>query len=198
MTLPEEFIAKKIYLIRDQKVMIDSDLSAMYRVNTKALNQAVKRNLKRFPDDFMFQLNNSEYSRLRFQNGTSKDRSRENDLVLRSQIVTSKQHTEKRGGRQYLPYVFTEQGIAMLSSVLNSDRAIQVNIQIMRVFVKMKELALGHKDILLKLKELEEEHNQKFKSIFEAIDYLMKENLKAKQKLTTKPAEEKKFGFRIE
>lgn len=112
-------IEKMIYLIRGQKVMLDSDLASLYEIDTKKFNQAVKRNMKRFPKDFMFQLTKAEHEN------------------LRSQIVTSK---EGRGGRRYAPYVFTEQGVAMLSSILNSDRAIEVNISIMRTFVKIRHL----------------------------------------------------------
>src|SRR5215831_676191 len=116
--LPVEIIERKIYLIRGQKVMLDCDLAEMYCVPTKQLNQQVRRNMSRFPRDFMFQLTGAE------------------DSHLRSQIVTSK---KSRGGRRYAPFVFTEQGIAMLSSVLNSERAIQVNIAIMRTFVRLRE-----------------------------------------------------------
>ena len=112
-------IQNLIYMIRGQKVMLDSDLAMLYEVETKVLNQAVKRNIERFPEDFMFQLTEQEWE----------------DFKVRSQFVTS----PKGGGRQYLPYVFTEQGVSMLSSVLKSKRAIQINVQIMRTFVKMRE-----------------------------------------------------------
>ena len=151
--IPYEKIENKIYLIRGKKVMFDSDLADLYEVKTKVLLQSVKRNIERFPEDFMFQLNNKEYE------------------ILRSQFVTS-----SWGGRRYLPYVFTEQGVAMLSSVINSDRAIEVNIQIMRVFVKLKELMLSHKDLARKIMNLEEQfknHDQKFVLIFEAIRKLL-------------------------
>src|SRR3990172_6171207 len=132
--VPIELIESKIYLIRGHKVMLDSDLAELYGVETRALVQAVKRNIGRFPLDFMFQLNNQEV------------------ISLRSQIVISK---TGRGGRRYLPYVFTEQGVAMLSSVLNSDRAIEVNIQIMRAFLKLREMIASHKDLAKRLDELE-------------------------------------------
>ena len=126
-------IQKLIYEIRGYKVMLDSDLAALYEVETKVLNQAVKRNIERFPEDFMFQLNKEEFT------------------VLRSQIVTS----PKGGGRQYLPYVFTEQGVAMLSGILKSKKAIAVNIQIMRAFVRLRQWAIENKELAKRLTELE-------------------------------------------
>src|SRR5688500_9219114 len=134
LILADETVISKIYLIRGKKVMLDRDLAELYGVLTKNLNKAVKRNLDRFPEDFMFQLSKKETDDLRFQFGTSKS---------------------EHGGARYSPYVFTEQGVAMLSSVLNSKQAIAVNIQIIRVFTRMRELLLTHKDILAKLEHLE-------------------------------------------
>lgn len=153
-----ERIEKRIYLIRSQKVMLDSDLAMLYGVPTKVLVQAVKRNIKRFPVDFMFQLAKDEF--LRCQKGVSN---------LRSQFVTS-----NYGGRRYLPYAFTEQGVAMLSSVLNSERAIQVNIQIMRTFSKLRRILESHKDLARKIEELERKYDSQFKVVFDAIRELMK------------------------
>jgi len=158
-----EVIATKIFEIRGRRVMLDRDLARLYGVETKRLNEQVKRNIKRFPEDFMFQLTKKEAINLMFQIGTSSSR---------SQIATLKQ------GRniKYLPYVFTQEGVAMLSSVLNSERAIQVNILIMRAFVKLKELLLTHKELALKLEELEEkyaDHDEKIEYIFEAIRQLL-------------------------
>jgi hypothetical protein len=150
MSIPAEIIQNKIYLIRGHKVMFDVDLAKLYGVPTKVFNQQVKRNLKRFPDDFMFQLNTEEA-----QN-------------LRSQFVTS-----SWGGRRYLPYAFTELGVAMLSSVLNSERAIEVNIQIMRTFSKLREIMATHKDLRLKIEELEKKYDHQFKSVFDAIRRMM-------------------------
>ena len=153
--IPQEVIETKIYLIRGQKVMIDSDLARLYGVSTKNLNKAVKRNMERFPEDFMLQLTLDEFKSLRFQFGTSK---------------------KGRGGRRHLPFAFMEQGVAMLSSVLQSRRAIQVNIVIMRVFVKLKQILSTHKDLVYKLNELErkiEKHDVEIQSIFEAIRQLM-------------------------
>lgn len=151
-----------IYTIRGQKVMLDSDLATLYGVETKRLNEAVKRNIERFPSDFMFQLSEDEFK------------------VLRSQIATSKEELEKRGGRQYLPYVFTEQGVAMLSSVLRSKKAIEVNVQIMRTFVRMRQWAIENKDLSKQVSELRQylfnycKENEADKSeIYKAIDLLL-------------------------
>lgn len=148
-----EVVAAKILMVRGKKVMLDKDLAQMYGVTTGALNQAVKRNQGRFPGDFMFQLREDEF------------------LSLISQFVIS-----KRGGTRKLPYVFTEQGVAMLSSVLNSERAIQVNIAIMRAFVKLREVLLTHKELAQKLGELEQKyqlHEKDIQLIFEAIKKLL-------------------------
>ena len=148
-----EVIATKILEIRGKKVMLDSDLARLYGVETKVLLQAVKRNLRRFPDDFMYQITKQEVT------------------ILRSQIVTS-----SWGGRRYHPYVFTQEGVAMLSSVLNSERAIQVNILIMRAFVKLKEMLLTHKDLAEKIEALEKKyssHDKKIKVVFDAIKQLI-------------------------
>jgi len=143
--------------------MLDRDLAMLYGVPVKVLNQAVKRNLKRFPSDFMYQLTKQEFANLKSQIVTSSSR---------SQFVTL-----KRGQNiKYLPYVFTQEGVAMLSSVLNSERAIRVNIQIMRAFVKLKELLLSHKELAAKIEALEKryaEHDEQIKYIFEAIKQLL-------------------------
>jgi len=168
-------IERRILLIRGQKVMLDSDLAALYGVETKALNRAVKRNLERFPDDFMFQLTPEEAECLRCQNGTSNG-----DPGLRSQSVTS---SGKRGGRRYLPHAFTEQGVAMLSSVLRSERAVMVNIAIMRAFVKLREMLATHKDLARKLKEMERKYDVQFRVVFEAIRQLMTPPLPPPQRI---------------
>jgi len=192
--LSVELIASKILLIRGQRVMLDKDLAQLYGVSVKVLNQAVSRNIKRFPGDFMYQLTRQEVRVLRSQFVTlntephiaqdvSDLRSQiatldtelfaEQDFAsLRSHIVTSKQGQHLK----YLPYAFTEQGVAMLSSVLNSERAIQVNIMIMRAFVKLKELLLTHKDLADKIAELEKKydtHDDQIQLIFEAIKKLL-------------------------
>lgn len=155
--LPDEVIISKIYLIRGQKIMLDRDLAELYGVETRVLNQAVKRNENRFPSDFMFQLNEKELENLISQNVTSS-----------------------WGGHRKLPFAFTEHGVLMLSNVLKSDSAIKVSIVIIRVFTKMRELLATHKDILQKLEELERkyvDHDEKFMLLFEYI----KQFEKAKQ-----------------
>lgn len=132
--LPEEVVLNKIYVFRGHKVMLDSDLAELYGIETKVLKQAVRRNISRFPDDFMFELLENEFE------------------FLRSQIVTSK--ADKRGGSRYLPMMFTEQGVAMLSSVLKSDIAIKINIQIMRVFTRMRQLLTDNTDLRLEIAEI--------------------------------------------
>ncbi|NLT49800.1 MAG: ORF6N domain-containing protein [Ignavibacteria bacterium] len=157
ITLPDEKLLNQIRVIRNQKIMFDSDLAELYGVETKVLNQAVKRNIDRFPQDFMFQLTGEEW----------KD--------LKSQFVTS-----SWGGRRTPPFVFTEQGVAMLSSVLNSKRAVQVNISIMRVFVKMREFATNYSGLLEKIKELQNsdnEQNQHISNIYRIIEELVKPQL---------------------
>jgi hypothetical protein len=162
--IPSERVESKIYFIRGKKIMFDKDLSELYGVATKVLNQAVRRNLKRFPEDFMFRLNKQELEIWKSQIVTS------NDKNLRSQIVTS---SLEHGGLRYPPYVFTEQGIAMLSSVLNSERAIQVNIQIMRTFTKIREMLVSNKVLRDKIEKLENKYDSQFKVVFDAIKRLI-------------------------
>ena len=157
---PTEHVAQQIRLIRGHRVMLDRDLAALYGVETGALNRAVKRNRGRFPDDFMFQVTAQEADALRCQFGTSN---------MRSQFGIS----QGRGGRRYVPYVFTEQGVAMLSSVLRSRRAIQVNIQIMRTFVRLRGIISTHKDLVRRLDALEGTYDTHFKAVFETIRKLM-------------------------
>lgn len=154
--LPDEAIISKIYFVRGQKVMLDKDLAELYNVTTGNLNKAVKRNAKRFPgDDFMFQLMQDEFKALIFQNGTS---------------------SSGWGGTRKMPYAFTEQGVAMLSGVLNSDIAIEVHVRIIRIFTKLREMLLTHKEILLKLEQLERKvfaHDENIPMIFEALKQLL-------------------------
>ncbi len=167
--VPIERIAESIRWIRGHKVLLDSDLALLYGVATKVLNQAVKRNRERFPDDFMFQLNADETGFLRSQFVTLEKERRTNW----SQIVTS---SEKHRGKRYRPYAFTEQGIAMLSSVLKSDRAIKVNIAIMRAFVKLRQLLNVNRELAKKFSELEQrvgKHDEDITAILEAIRQLM-------------------------
>lgn len=166
--VPMERISQAILLIRGHKVMLDSDLAELYGVATKVLIQAVKRNGDRFPEDFMFRLSSEEFDRLRHQIGTSS---------LRSQFVTSNPVAERdgptRGGRRYPPYAFTEQGVAMLSSVLRSDRAIHVNIEIMRAFVRLRQMLASNAELARKLAALERKYDAQFKVVFDAIRELM-------------------------
>jgi len=149
--LEEVIIEGKIFLIRGHKVMLSIDLAALYNVEPKVLTQAVKRNVERFPSDFMFQLTYREFTN------------------LKSQIVTS----SWGGIRRAMPYAFTEQGVAMLSSVLKSERAVQVNIAIMRAFVKLREMIASHKDLAKRLDALEKKYDAQFKVVFDAIRELM-------------------------
>lgn len=149
--IPNGRIENQILMIRGKKVLLDENLAGLYGVETKVLVQAVKRNIDRFPDDFMFQLTGEEFT------------------VLRSQIVTSKQ----RGGRRYPPYAFTEQGVAMLSSVLRSEQAVRVNIEIMRAFVRLRGMLKSHEDLAHKLDTLEKKYDKQFSAVFKAIRELM-------------------------
>ena len=171
-------IETKILLVRGQKVMLDTDLADLYEVEAKVLNQAVKRNLDRFPEDFMFQLTAEESARLRSQIVTLKMKPpvelglQSVTSGLRSQIVTSNAG-QGRGGRRYRPYAFTEQGVAMLSSVLRSKRAVMVNIEIMRAFMRLRQILGAHADLARKLAALERKYDSQFKAVFEAIRELM-------------------------
>jgi len=160
--VPQEVIEQKILLIRGQKVMLDKDLAQLYSVETRVLNQAVQRNIERFPEDFMFQLTEEEFKNLIFHSGISN---------LKSQNVIS-----SWGGTRKLPYAFTEQGVSMLSSVLHSKQAVLVNVAIMRAFVKFREILSTHKELAYKLSQLErkiEKHDGEIKAIFDAIRQLM-------------------------
>ncbi len=165
-------IQKKIYELRGHKVMLDFDLAELYGVETKVLNQAVKRNSKRFPDDFMFLLNFKEFT------------------GLRSQIVTLE--TGRGKYTKYLPYAFTEQGVAMLSAVLKSQKAIDVNISIMRAFVMMRQLSVNYKELSEKITALENKYNKKFADVYEALDLLLS-NKTAQEDFSKR----KRIGFRI-
>ena len=161
--IPIEVVSQKIFFIRGKKVMLDVDLAELYEIPVKVLLQAVKRNPKRFPDDFMFQLNKKE-----FEN-------------LRSQIVTS-----SWGGRRYLPFAFTEHGVAMLSSVLRSPRAVQMNILIVRAFIKIREILASNKDLAQKIEELQREQkvqNRHINSIYSILEKLINEPVKPAKKI---------------
>jgi hypothetical protein len=166
--IPAERIERAILLIRGPKVLLDEDLAAMYEVETRALVQAVKRNSEQFPEDFMFQLTKTEYG------------------SLRSQFVISK----GRGGRRYAPFAFTEQGVAMLSSVLNSPRAIAVNVEIMRTFVRLRQMLAANADLARRLDALERKYAAQFKVVFDAIRELMKP--------TEPPRKQRRIGFHLD
>ena len=151
--VPADWIARSILLIRGEKVLLDNDLAELYGVPTKVLNQAIKRNLRRFPADFMFRLNGDETKELN-----------------RSRIVTGSQ---KHRDTRYPPYAFTEQGVAMLSSVLHSERAIAVNIEIMRAFVRLRKILSSHAQLARRLDELERKYDAQFRAVFDAIRQLM-------------------------
>ena len=161
--IPIERIQQCIYLVRKHKVMLDSDLAQLYGVETGALVRAVKRNIERFPTDFMFQLTKAEY-----------------EIFLRCQIGTSK---KGRGGRRYMPYAFTEQGVAMLSSVLRSKRAVEVNIAIMRTFVKLREIIATNSTLRRKIEALERRYDEQFKLVFEVLSKMVMTSPKSKSQI---------------
>ncbi|MCX6230725.1 MAG: ORF6N domain-containing protein [Bacteroidetes bacterium] len=177
-------IQSKIHDIRGLKVMLDYDLAELYEVPTKVLNQAVKRNITRFPEDFMFRLSAIEWEIMRLHYETAF----EANQIMRSQIVTA---SARKRNISLPPFAFTEQGLAMLSGILNSEKAILVNIAIMRAFVFIRQYALTHKDLTDKLKELENKYNKQFKDVYEALNYLLNKN---KQEVEQK--ERKKIGFK--
>jgi len=164
--VPMERIERAILVLRGYKVMLDADLAAMYGVETKVLVRAVKRNGERFPNDFMFQLSLDEFENLRFHFGTSSS----------------------WGGRRHLPYAFTEHGVAMLSGVLRSPRAVRVNIEIMRAFVRLRRILASHADLARKLSEIERKYDAQFKVVFDAIRQLMAPPVKPRRSI----------GFRVE
>ncbi|PHR73615.1 MAG: DNA-binding protein [Lutibacter sp.] len=154
-----QVIQNKIYSIRNQKVMLDFDLAELYQVETRVLKQAVRRNIKRFPSDFMFEL------------------TRDENNSLRSQIVTLNESGRGKHSK-YLPFLFTEQGVSMLSSVLKSNTAIDINISIIRVFVQLRQLALTNSEVSDKLSELENKYDKQFKDVYEALNYLVQKDKK--------------------
>ena len=171
-TVPEEVLMNKIYLVDGVKVMMDSDLAELYQVETKRLNEQVKRNEERFPEDFMYQLSSEQWENLKSQNATSS-----------------------WGGRRSLPIVFTEQGVAMLSSVLNSSIAINVNIQIIRVFTKMREMLLTHKDLLLEMEEIRKKvtgQDEKIEIIFDYLKQFIKKQETPRETIGYKSSSKKR------
>ena len=164
-----QHIQSRIIELRGYKVMLDSDLAELYETETKRLKEAVRRNIDRFPSDFMFELSKTETESLRTQFASSN-----------------------RGGSRYMPFVFTEQGVAMLASVLNSSKAIEVNIQIVRAFVLLRQLALTHADLTIKLKEIESRYNKQFNDVYEALNYLL-----TKDKRLNEQNQRKRIGYKL-
>lgn len=158
--VPTALISQKIFFVRGTRVMLDADLARLYGVETKALNRAVKRNEGRFPSDFMFRLTKKEMENLRFQIGTS---------------------SSEHGGRRFLPYVFTEQGVAMLSSVLRGSRAVQVNVAIMRTFVRLREMLTTHKELRRKIDAMEKRYDARFQAVFDTIRQMLETPIPAKK-----------------
>lgn len=152
--ISQEIVENKILFIRGKKVMIDNDLAAIYGVETKVFNQAVKRNIKRFPEDFMFRLT----------------------LIEKNYVVTNCDHLRQLKYSPYMPYAFTEQGVAMLASVLNSPRAIAVNVQIIRTFVKLREMIISNKELRLKIEAMERKYDKRFRVIFDTLRSLLENN----------------------
>ena len=159
--IKEENIASHIYFLRGHNLILDFDLASLYEVETRALKQAVKRNLRRFPDDFMFALDQNEI-----------------DFVVSQNVIPSKRYL---GGA--IPYAFTEQGVAMLSGILNSERAIQVNISIMRAFVQLRKLISTHKDLVQKLSQIEKKYDEQFKLVFEALRQLIQKDSEPRKRI---------------
>ncbi len=180
LALKSENVAHLVFVLRGEKVMFDADLAMLYGVTTKALNQALTRNKARFPADFAFRLARDELDAMRSQIVTTYGER----TSLRSQIVTSK---PGRGGRRYLPYAFTEQGVAMLSSVLRSARAVEVNIAIMRTFVQLRKLMDSNADLARKIEGLEKKYDEQFAVVFEAIKQLITPPLPAKKRIGFHP-----------
>ena len=173
--IPDEMIIRKIYKLRGQKVLLDVDLAALYGIETRRLKEAVRRNIDRFPPDFMFELNEKEYK------------------SLRSQFATS-----NRGGVRYMPFAFTEQGVAMLSGVINSPKAIEMNIAIMRAFVETRKLLHSNKKIAEQIKQIFErigEHDVQLSAIYDAMENMMEENVDEKIE-KQKWAERERIGFK--
>ncbi|TKC12850.1 ORF6N domain-containing protein [Pedobacter polaris] len=172
--ISDDIVVNKIYEIRNQKVMLDSDLAELYGVETRVLNQSIKRNLERFPEDFMFQLNEAEWE------------------LLISQFVISKTVSKKdgRGGRRKLPFVFTEHGVLMLSSVLNSQQAIQVNIQIVRIFTRLRKLLNEHSELKLEIADIKkhlQNHDKNIELVFSYLDKLIDKENQPRKRIGFKP-----------
>jgi hypothetical protein len=177
-----QFIQQKIFEIRGQKVMLDFDLAELYKVETKVLNQTVKRNIERFPEDFMFRLRMEEWNSMRSQIVTTSAKEYENQDINRSQFVTGSQ---KHRSKSYLPFVFTEHGVTMLASVLRSDTAVKMNIAIVRAFIALRKFAIQYKDILEQLDVLKERisgHDVQLNQIYEALENMLDKKVEEENK----------------
>ncbi len=183
LKLTDDLIVSKIYFLRDEKVMLDRDLAELYGVSTRTLNQAVKRNIERFPSDFMFQLSNSEFESLRSQIVILEKENESENLISQNAI-------SNWGGVRKNPYAFTEQGVAMLSSVLKSPTAVKVNIQIIRIFTRMRKMLLAHGELMLKLEKMEKDVSENKGDIKVIFDYL-------KELLNPLQPERTKIGFKV-
>ena len=184
LALKPENIAQLVFFVRGEKVMFDADLAKLYGVSTKALNQALRRNRERFPEDFAFQLTANEFAALRSQSVTSSGKDSHPQALLSnwSQFVTS---SRKHRGARYRPYAFTEQGVAMISSVLRSARAVEVNIAIMRTFVQLRRLMDTNRDLARKVEALEKKYDERFAEVFAVI----------KELVAPEPGPKKQIGF---
>ncbi|MBP9663312.1 MAG: ORF6N domain-containing protein [Pyrinomonadaceae bacterium] len=179
--IPLERVESRILFIRGEKVIVDSDLAQLYGVTTSNFNKAVKRNIERFPSDFMFQLTKEEFESLRFQTGISNE-------SMRSQFATSKE----RGGRRYLPYAFTEHGALMAANILNSDRAVEASVQVVRAFVKLRQMLASNAELARKVEALEQKYAANFKVVFDAIKQLMAPPTSPNSKIGFLPTKKKK------
>lgn len=180
--LKPESLAQLVFIVRGEKVLLDADLAMLYGVETGALNRAVKRNMERFPADFMLQLTTEEWEDLKCQIGISSSPAAATKVMkagaIRSQVVTASTH----GGRRAIPYVFTEQGVAMLSSVLRSQSAVEVNIAIMRTFVQLRRLMDSNRDLARRIEAMETRYDEQFSQVFDAIKQLITEDKTRKAK----------------
>ena len=195
--IPDETIIRKIYILRGNKVMLDFDIAALYEVETKVLNQAVKRNADRFPDDFMFRLSLKEWQAMRsqFVTASSEDIEIQRDKTMRSQIATASQSKRNTG---VTPYAFTEHGITMLASVLKSERAVQMNIAVVRAFIELKKVAVNYAEIAKQLEFLKDrigEHDVQLGTIYDALENLMDEKTEDENKKIDW-AERERIGFK--
>ncbi|HZW65678.1 MAG TPA: ORF6N domain-containing protein [Hanamia sp.] len=190
-----QFIQQKIFEIRGQKVMLDFDLAELYKVETKVLNQTVKRNIERFPEDFMFRLRMEEWNSMRSQIVTTSAKEYENQDINRSQFVTGSQ---KHRSKSYLPFVFTEHGVTMLASVLRSDTAVKMNIAIVRAFIALRKFAIQYKDILEQLDVLKERisgHDVQLNQIYEALENMLDKKVEEENKAEAWKTR-KRIGFK--